>query len=33
MTQETVYVLLDVIYRICHMFIEWYYDWLDRKEV
>lgn len=31
MTRESVYLILDILYRISEAFIEWYYDWLDRK--
>lgn len=29
MARDTWLAVLDLIYRLCHMFVEWYYDFLD----
>lgn len=30
MSRDIWYAILELIFRICHMFVEWYYDWIDR---
>lgn len=30
-TRETVYIILDIIYRLASCFVEWYYEWIDKK--
>lgn len=31
MARESVYLVLDILYRLCNVFIEWYYDWIDQR--
>ena len=30
-TRESIYLILDILYRIAEAFVEWYYDWIDKK--
>lgn len=31
MARVSVYLVFDIIYRLAECFIEWYYDWIDKK--
>ena len=30
-SRKSVYLILDVIYRLALCFTDWYYDWIDKK--